>query len=131
MGLRESIVPRWSGPAGRRLTPPSRPGTRWRSTRRTRTFPLGGEIEPFGEGRGASFPEQIAEIGPPGTGDYAPPDPAAVERDLADHRVERAGAGCLGDKHVSRGGVGKIATQATALAVIVQGLLCAPSLIST
>jgi len=40
-------------------------------------------------------------------------------------------AGCLGDKHVSRGCVGKIATHATALAVIVQGLLCAPSLIST
>ena len=78
--------------AGRRLSPAdAAQGARRRSARWTRVFRFGDGVEPFVEGRGALRPGQTVEIVTPGVGDYGPPAaryPAAVERDLADHRVE-------------------------------------------
>ena len=56
-------------------------------------FRLGDGVEPFVNGAGSLRAGETVEIITPGAGGYGPPaerDPAVVERDLADGRIDRA-----------------------------------------
>jgi N-methylhydantoinase B len=56
-------------------------------------FRFGDRVAPFVGGSGRLRPGETVEIITPGAGGYGPPaerDPAAVERDLADRRIDRA-----------------------------------------
>jgi N-methylhydantoinase B len=56
-------------------------------------FRFGDGVEPFVEGSGILRAGETIEIVTPGAGGYGPPperDPAAVERDLADQRIDLA-----------------------------------------
>jgi N-methylhydantoinase B len=80
----------------RLLTPPwglegGQPGGRG-------VFRLSDGVEPFVNGAGSLRAGETVEIVTPGAGGYGPPaerDPAAVERDLADGRIDRATAAAI------------------------------------
>ena len=80
----------------RLLTPPwglegGQPGGRG-------AFRLSDGVEPFVNGAGSLRAGETVEIVTPGAGGYGPPaerDPAAVERDLADERIDRATAAAI------------------------------------
>jgi N-methylhydantoinase B len=58
-------------------------------------FRFGDEVEPFVQGSGHLRAGKTVEIVTPGAGGYGPPserDPAAVERDLADGRIDLCSA---------------------------------------
>jgi len=62
------------------------------------TFRFGQGVEPFVNGAGSLRAGETVEIITPGAGGYGPPDerdPAAVARDLADGRTDRAAASAL------------------------------------
>jgi N-methylhydantoinase B len=80
----------------RLLTPPwglegGQPGGRG-------AFRLGDGVEQFVKGAGSLRVGETVEIVTPGAGGYGPPDdrdPAAVERDLADGRIDRGSAAAM------------------------------------